>query len=374
MPNPNEVPQHVEPAEAMLLTADPGALAAMDAALGITPETPPAPVDAPPADPQPGDTLAPPDSAPKAPEGDAESDPDDNAPASQPPKPDDKKTEVPTDPKADDPAVDPTKQAKPSDEFGELPADVPVKTRERFDAMKGKYDEVTAERDSYKEQASGWVETVKSTGATPEQFGMSLQYLKAVNSGTPEGLRAAFDIMKSEMTVLAEALGEEVPGFHDPLAKHPDLLKRVNDEDSEAPLTRKDALEIAGARQRDALAAHSRDRTNTDTAEQARVDTGLQQVATFGELKKATDPHYAVKTAAIRPLVERVVSNLPPEQWAASIKELYEAQPNPVVAAPPPPPVPPTPIRPTGTPAAGGGLDKKPGSALEAMNAALEQL
>jgi hypothetical protein len=372
MPNPNE--EHVEPAPEMLgEVSNAGALAAIDAALSGQPAPTP-PVETPKADPQPGDALPPPDSAPQAPEGDGATDPNDNAPASEPPKPDDKKTEVPTDPKADEPAVDPKPdggmQKKPSDEFGELDKDVPPKTRERFETMKGRYDAVVGERDAFKQQASEWVETVKSTGATPEQFGMSLNYLKLVNDGTPESLQKAYDIMAGEMAVLAEALGREVPGVHDPLAKHPDLAKRVEED----TLDRADALEIAAGRQRTKLAEASATAATAGGEQQAAVDAGLRAVAAYGDVKRTTDPHYAAKTAAIKPLVERVVANLPPDQWAQSIKELYEAQPDPVVAAAPPPVVPQTPIRPTSTPGVGGGLDKKPGNALEAVNAALSQL
>lgn len=363
MPNPNEEtkptidtpaavdapPQeeHIEPAEAMLQPADEGALAAVTAALAGEP-----PPEVPASD--------------EAPEGAASTATDETPKQPEEAKPEEAKPEAPVADKTDEPTK------RPSDEFGELDKDVPARTRERFDAMKTSYDKLSEERDSAVEQANKWVETVQSTGATPDQFGMTLEYLQHVNSGTPEGLSKAFDMMLGELTVLANALGREVPGIVDPLAAHPDLLKRVEDED----IDRAGALELAQARATNKLAKVSNDVRAETNARKSSTDAGLQAVTEFGARMRASDPAYAQKAAAITPIIERVIGNLPPSQWVAAIEDAYKAvshiQP---AAAPAPDPVvtAPKPLRPTSTPGA-GDVVKQPGSALEAVNAALASL
>lgn len=374
--DPNETDTHIEPAaEALVDVSNTGALAALEAYLSGEP----APVPAQP-DPKPGDALPPPDSAPRAPEGDGESDPDDNAPPSDPPKPDDKKTVVPTPDSADDPTTPPLTPGapkRPSDEFGELPKDAKAETRERFETMKTKYDGLSQERDNYRDQASKWVETVQSTGATPDQFGMALGYLKAVNAGTPEGLNEAYEMMLGELQTIAKALGKDIPGIVDPLEDFPDLKARVDDDEATNPLTREDALQIAQSRRVATMRQEAQTQTQQSQAQTNAVNAGLTAVKAFGEGKRVSDPLFAQKTAAIKPLVERVVANLPPDQWLGAVQELYA---NANVAAPPHAPTqandPPlnTPLRPTSVPGPGGNHDKTPGSAYEAVDMMLKSL
>lgn len=257
---------------------------------------------------------------------------------------------------------------RPSDEFGELPADAPAKTRERFETLRTRYDEVIAERDQATQTAQQWQETIASTGATPEQFGSSLQYLSLVNSGSPESLQQAYDLLSGELANLGKLIGREVPGAYDPLADHPDLQQRVEDR----MIDREDALEIAQARQQRALSQASSQRTTQATSDQADLQAHLNEVQAFGAQMRASDPLANAKLQAIAPLVKRVVGNLPRSEWVGAIRDAYAA----AVVAPPTPaaePAPsvPTTLRNTSTP--GTGATKTPGSALEAMEMALSQ-
>lgn len=268
---------------------------------------------------------------------------------------------------------------RPSDEFGELPKDAKAETRDRFETLKSKYDDVhrerdtlLAERDEYKGQAERWVETVSSTGASPEQFGQSLQYLQAVNSGTPEGLQAAYDLLSKELEALGKIIGRPA-GAYDPLDDHPDLKQRVDDNFIE----RTDALEIAQAR-----AARNMPRPAAAGAQPAmspEAQAGLQRVQAVGAELRAADPHFEAKTKMLQPTIERVIAKMPPDAWEGAIRDLYANAPAPVVAAPAPPaaasaaPAVTTTLRPTSAPSA-SGLTRQPGSALEAMDAALANL
>lgn len=360
MPDPTEntAPTNDEALEAPDLQPAPEeAIAALDAALQSQPRQP--------------DQDPPPDSAPATPEGEGESDPDDNAPASEPPKPDDKKTVEPTDPAADDPAVEPAAK-KPSDEFGELPKDAKEETRERFNSMKAKYDQLHEKALSAEAQASKWVETVQSTGANPEQFGMALSYLKDVNSGTRDGLERAYATMTEELKVIAQALGKPVPGVHDPLTlpENKDLQDRVEAGD----MPTEAALEVAEARAARRFDHANSQRHDQQATQQEQAEAATQEIREFGAQMRASDPLYAQKMAVLGPAVKRLVTRLPPSEWATEVKALY-SEVN-VRAAPEAPaasaaPRQPAPIRPTAAPSGAGTVAKEPGSVTEAVNMAL---
>lgn len=322
----------------------------------------PAVIDPQPTDPKPG-----PDSLPAVPEGDGATDPADNAPQPDAPKTDEKKTEVDTPPGADDPEVEvpgkdgggPTK--KPSDEFGELPAGTKQETQERFAKMKSSYDAVTAERDTYRETAERWVQTVKSTGCTPEQFGNVLQHMADMNSGTVEGKLRAYETMKKAVNVMAKELGQ--PGFeYDPLDEpaNADLKEKVEVENLDPAIAR----ELAAGRSLKRVGETLGQQSQQQVQENQRVHQALSDVRDFGNEMKGKDPQFAAKYAIIKPFVDRAVARLPPEEWLEATKEAYN---NAVVAAPTPTPTPEVKVglRPTGGP--GAAPAKEPGSVLEAM-------
>lgn len=263
----------------------------------------------------------------------------------------------------------PAATARPSDEFGELPKDVKAETRERFETMRSKYDALHTQFEQAQAENHEWVQTIQSTGATPQQFGETLQFLSDLNSGSVEGLQRAYDVLQENLKIVAQAIGREAPGA-DPLAAHPDLLQQVQDHD----ITREAALELAQHRAQQRLTqAVNQTQRETHTVTQAR-QTALSEVRALGEQLRANDPHAPMKLKAIESIVERVIQRLPPAEWAGAIRDAYDAVPAPAAAAPVAPAVAPTPLRPTSTPGVGGGLTKQPGSALEAMELALRNM
>lgn len=294
-------------------------------------------------------------------------DPDAPPPDSAPATPEDEK---PKDPAVTDPADPPPPGARPSDEF-KLEGDVKPATKERFEALKTRFDEVHAARDAAEDKVNQWVSIIESTGANPEQFATTINVLRDLNSGDPARLGRAYDALLGQVAEIAKVLGREVPGVVDPLADFPDLQARLDPENDE-PISRKDALEIAQARK---LQQHQQARAQAtetnDTAAQAHA-RGLQEVRSLGAQFKAANPvEFAAKLPLLTPLIDRVVANLPPAEWTAAITEAYNAIALPAAAPPAPLPRVPAPVRPSGSP--GAGFDKKPGSALEAVDLALSR-
>jgi hypothetical protein len=262
--------------------------------------------------------------------------------------------------------VKPAAEAKPSDEFGELPEDAKAETKERFGNMKVKFDEQAEQLAHVQGQNDQWMEEIKRSGATPEQYAQSLMYLEQINSGTPEGLENAYKIMQGELEVLGKALGKEVPGY-DPLSDYPELQTRVD----EGYLDRKDALELASGRarvkHRENMAAAKANGATTMSAEE-----GIQSLSVLGQQLRANDPQYDAKLEYLKPLVSAAVkSGADPSTWAKTVQIAYDNLPEIASpSAPAPKPTAPNTIRPTSS-GGTGGMTKEPGSALEALDQSL---
>jgi len=275
---------------------------------------------------------------------------------------------TPVSPAEEDPAAsspEEPKEIKPSDEFGELEDDATPKTKERFATMKTKFDEVSTELGRVSQQNNDWMDTIKQTGASPEQLGASLAYLEDINTNTLESLERAYHTMEDELKVLGERLGKEAPGF-DPLDAHADLKKRVDD----GYIDRADALEIAQGRARTNVAADLAARTKQTVHLPMSQDEGVQSIANLGARLRAADPNYDQKLTALQDITKQVVSSgAEPSTWAKTIELTYKAIPKlQTVTKIVPAPVPNS-IRPGVT--GKTEFKKEPGSLLEAVDQSL---
>lgn len=206
------------------------------------------------------------------------------------------------------------------------------RTQKRFRELSERAAEVEALRPDA-ERGRQWEETIKSTGADPQQMGNALNYLAAINSGDPVAMGQAMDFMQQEMAWLAKQLGRPAPGY-DPLSEHADLAKQVADGD----MTRPAAEELIRSRRTTALQQDSQQRQRQQMEQQATAEQAhqqaLQQVGALGQQLRAADPHFDAKFKAIQPMVAVIQSTLPPQEWAGAIQRAYLAAPAPVVAPP----------------------------------------
>lgn len=222
------------------------------------------------------------------------------------------------------------------------------------------------EGEVWKERAEQWQQTIASTGASPEQFGQLLTYTSLVNSGDPEKLRQAMNVLERERNAIARMIGEEAPGI-DLLSDHPDLIQRVQQGDFD----RHAALEVARAR---TLAAQQRQRDEWAQIQQMQSATqtqAIQSLNTLGQQLEAQDPQYRQKFAQLQPMLP-IIAQLPPERWGEAFMQAYQS-----IVVPAPTPVPqqqrlpaaPQPLRGTG----GGGtaLQQQATSAQQAIEQAL---
>lgn len=324
-------------------------------------------------EPEPTPDPEPEPAADPEPTGDPEPEPTPD-PSGEPEPAADPEPEKPAEPEPESEPAKPAEEGKPSDEFGTLEEGTPERTRERFETMKGRFDEVSAELQAIKEDADEWKGAILGTGTNPEQFGMTLNYLSKVNSGKPEDLQEAYDIMSGELEALGKMLGKPAPGVYNPLDEHPDLKQKVDD----GMMDESAAMEVVEARATKKLHETS---TSAHSAEQQResaVHNALEEVKQLGVHLKATDPNFEAKVDILKPIIEAVVtSGAEPAKWKGMIEQTYQKVQLP--AAPAPTPVQretmtaPNPLRPTGTSPAANPMEKEPGSELEAINQALER-
>lgn len=218
------------------------------------------------------------------------------------------------------------KKTEPDHVNDPIPEEIKGRTRERIESLVGQVKELRQVETRYNEIMG----MIAETRATPEQYGMVLEYLGAVNSGDPEQIRGAMQILQRELDALSEALGEPAPG-KDPLEGHQDLQDAVEVGD----LTRKHAEEIAAARnQRKALERQRQASTQQSEAQRA-LAAARQTLNALDEELKAQDPHYAQKRQVLIGILQPVFKQIPPSQWVATFKAAYAKLPDPPAAAPP---------------------------------------
>lgn len=165
-----------------------------------------------------------------------------------------------------------------------------------------------------------WDDSVTATGSTPEDFGHAMAVLHSLNSDDIELKRAAY----AAVGEIYQRLGDQIGEHADPLAKHPDLKKMVDDGE----LDPKVAGETAKLRNEKAAAAalsESKGKKNEQNIEaQKAIDKATNDVVAFTSSLAASDPLFDAKFKHLTPVIQRIQARERPETWAARIKEEFD--------------------------------------------------
>lgn len=167
---------------------------------------------------------------------------------------------------------------------------------------------------------------VTETGATPEQYGMTLDYLAAVNKAA-QGDQAAGDkaieLWLEEGKAIHAVLGREMPGVHDPLEAHADLRQQVEDGD----ITRKAAMELVQSRnlqQRTAAQQQAQAKQASEQKQaQAQQQAGIDALNAW-EAGKKSDPAYAQIRPTLSAEVAKIRQKFPAHLWAEATEMAYQ--------------------------------------------------
>lgn len=209
-----------------------------------------------------------------------------------------------------------------------LPKGTLESTRERFQHVVGQLKEQTARADTAEQNLDELVTRIRDSGMDADKYGVMLSYAAGVNSGDPVQMKRSYDILMSELTNLATALGEPLPGKN-PLEGHADLIKEVE----EKKLDPARAIEIAITRNRQAasqklLAARQNNEQGTQ-AYQAAVQKSVQDFTSLGRTLAAKDgkDEYVRKAKMVTDMFQEAIMALPPAQRVAAFKKAYDKVP-----------------------------------------------
>jgi hypothetical protein len=258
---------------------------------------------------------------------------------------------------ADEPKLDkdgkPIVDAKKADHVNDpIPPQVSERTRERITSLVSTVKDLTA----ISENQGAIIASIQETGATPEEFGAMITYMRYMHSDKATDLEEAYKMLQGGLRTVSMKLGRSLPEA-DALEGHQDLIDAV----AGGHTTAKIAEEVAVARNR-ARANNASSQAMT-TAAQAEAATAQERTTAIADLNgigdhlQKTDPNYAAKREAIEPALMAAFKHMRPTLWKQAFNEAYAACKAtakvvaPVVVVPAKPK--PQPLRP-GAPAGGG--------------------
>lgn len=218
---------------------------------------------------------------------------------------------------------------------------------------------------------------MESIGCKPEQFGLAVSMIQAMNSGDPKMLGALEQELEGQLRQLREKLGTATADGRELYEADPELAQAVADGD----ITVKHANELAKVRRLDAAgtahanataererqAAEARQAENT--AAQQAIDEAAGELDVLGQHLLKIDPEgFKHKRDAALAQFLQVRDQTPPAKWPMKFREIYDNLPGPP-KAPVRKPAGNVPLRAGGTP---GGAAPVSSSPMDALNAGLE--
>lgn len=236
---------------------------------------------------------------------------DPNQPKAQEPKP--------AEPKADD---KPTEAKTPEQEEAELLDGV------KSDRGKERIKRVFEEKKALEKDLSDFRQLVQSTGMTPQDFAQTLEFGRLANSGDEKDLRLALEMIEGQRAMLYQKLGVEAPGV-DLLAGQDDLKAAVDNME----ITRERAVELAKYRKQQAEQQQRQQVQQQTVQQQQEFQQQVQQAAGAMEAYLATRANEVDHPARMKVITEHFknpanlqafVTTYRPEQWAATVKMMYD--------------------------------------------------
>lgn len=193
---------------------------------------------------------------------------------------------------------------------------------------KERIKQVFAERKALEQDIGQFRELVKSTGMSPQEFAQTLEFGRLINSGDEKNLRVALEMIEGQRSMLYAKLGVEAPGV-DLLAGHDDLKAAVDNME----ITRERAVELSKYRKADAEKQQRLQAEQQQTAVSQQYEQTVQQAAGSMEAYLDTRKHEVDHPARMKVITEhfknpanlqQFVATYRPEQWAATVKMMYD--------------------------------------------------
>lgn len=201
-----------------------------------------------------------------------------------------------------------------------MPEGLTPKAQERFQHLANTNRDLEQKLGERDEQTSYIRQTFETHGVQQEQFELATGLIGMVNRGD---YKAAMGVLQDQMQQLALLSGQQV-GQIDALAKFPDLRQRVDS----LQISEDDAIELARGRHATHVTTqHQQQVQQTQQAQQQETqvrNSALVAVDRFCKQMEQTDLDYKAIEAQLTPALPRLLSAVPPSQWAAVVQVQYE--------------------------------------------------
>ena len=246
----------------------------------------------------------------------------------------DKPAEQPAAPKVEVPAEDGA--AKTDDKPADSGSETKTVEQEETELLEGVKSErgkerirqVFAERKQLEQDMTEFKQLVTSTGMTPQDFAQTLEFGRLVNSGDEKDVRVALEMLESQRAMLYQRLGVEAPGV-DLLKDHDDLKQAVDNME----ITRERAVELAKFRKSEAAKAQQQQEVQATTQRQQEFQQTVQSAAGAMEAYLKTRANEVDHPARMKVItahfqnpanLQAFIQTYQPNQWAATIKMMYD--------------------------------------------------
>jgi hypothetical protein len=270
------------------------------------------------------------------------------------------------------------KKEKPMDAVNDpIPATAAPRTQERLRTLISSNKELTSKltnAEKIVEQHNTLLETINSTGASPEEFSMQLSYAKLIHSDNIDDKRQAYNILLNELKAIAPLVGEVLPG-DDPLRGHEDLRQEV----AAKAITPERAAEIAKWRNTQSATQRHSQQVGAKQESQQQFEQATAKARgdlnALGESLRTSDADFQRKYDIIVPALKPIFADLHPSKWVGAFQQAWnqlKLPPAPAAAVTAPKPPVNQPLRANKSPSGGGVAQPK--SAREAIDGALANL
>jgi hypothetical protein len=204
-----------------------------------------------------------------------------------------------------------------------IPKELSNETQARIRSLIAVAKESTAKVEKAENDLNYLVDGVKVTGATPQQYGEVLSWLKLFNSGDKAQQEKCLELTESICDRLAAFIGKERT-VGDPLAGFDDLKAAVQAGQITAAWAKQLAVQRRQANTRSELETSVRQQNDQQAAATRELDQARNDLNALDAQLAKDDPQFAAKKKMLVPVLQPLFKTMPPSQWLGAFKAAYK--------------------------------------------------
>ena len=217
----------------------------------------------------------------------------------------------------------PIVEAKKPDPINDpIPKDLGAETQTRMRSLIKTAKDATGKVEAAENNLNYLVEGVKSTGASPQQYGEVLSWMQLFNSGDPVQQAKALELVETVADKLSALLGKE-RATSDPLGGFDDLKAAV----AQGQITKVWATQIATQHRqsntRTEIETSARTQHDTQAAATLELDTARNDLNALEAKLSASDPQFKSLKAGLVNELREDFKKIPPREWLPRFQQAY---------------------------------------------------